>query len=177
MGRVPLFNSPLLLGFDHIERMLDNVSKTSSDGYPPYNIEQCGEDALRITLAVAGFARSDLHVDVEESQLVVRGKRVTDDSSRVFLHRGIATRQFQRRFVLAEGIEVIGATLENGLLHIDLRRPKPAVMVRTIPIGSAEERPARRRKAARELEPSPAAAVDQGSGRAISVERGGVDDD
>lgn len=177
MGRVPLFNSPLLLGFDHIERMLDNVSKSSSDGYPPYNIEQCGEDALRITLAVAGFSRNDLQVDVEDSQLVVRGKRAADDSGRVYLHRGIATRQFQRRFVLAEGIEVVGATLENGLLHIDLRRPKPAVTVRTIPIGSGEEKPGTRRKPARGLEPGPAPAVAKGSGRAISVERGGVDDD
>lgn len=177
MGRVPLFNSPLLLGFDHIERMLDTVSKTSSDGYPPYNIEQCGEDALRITLAVAGFSRGDLQADVEDSQLVVRGKRAADESDRVFLHRGIATRQFQRRFVLAEGIEVVGATLENGLLHIDLRRPKPAVTVRTIPIGVAEERPAAKRKAAHGLEPGPAPTVARGSGRAISVERGGVDDD
>jgi HSP20 family molecular chaperone IbpA len=136
MARISLFNSPLLLGFDHFERALDRVSKVSSDGYPPYNIEQLGENSLRITLAVAGFAMSDLKLTVEDNQLVVRGKQ-TDDDNRVYLHRGIAARQFQRSFVLAEGIEVRGAWLDNGLLHIDLTRPQPETRVRTIEIQDA----------------------------------------
>jgi HSP20 family molecular chaperone IbpA len=133
MARLSLFNSPLLLGFDHFERALDRVSKVSSDGYPPYNIEQTGENSLRITLAVAGFAMSDLNLTIEDNQLVVRGKQ-TDDDNRVYLHRGIAARQFQRSFVLAEGIEVSGAWLDNGLLHIDLMRPQVEMRVRTIEI-------------------------------------------
>ena len=135
MSRLTLFNSPLLLGFDHFERALDRVSKISSDGYPPYNIEQLGENALRITLAVAGFLMSDLSITVEDNQLVVRGKQ-TDDTERVYLHRGIAARQFQRSFVLAEGIEVNGAWLDNGLLHIDLVRPEVQSRVRTVEIQS-----------------------------------------
>ena len=133
MARLSLFSSPLLLGFDHFERALDRVSKVSSDGYPPYNIEQVDENALRITLAVAGFAMSDLKLTIEDNQLVVRGKQ-TDDDSRVYLHRGIAARQFQRSFVLAEGIEVRGAWLDNGLLHIDLMRPQVETRVRSIEI-------------------------------------------
>jgi HSP20 family molecular chaperone IbpA len=138
MSRLSLFNSPLLLGFDHFERALDRVSKISSDGYPPYNIEQLGENALRITLAVAGFTMADLTITVEDNQLVVRGKQ-TDDTQRVYLHRGIAARQFQRSFVLAEGIEVSGASLDSGLLHIDLVRPEVESRVRTVAIrnGSA----------------------------------------
>jgi len=140
MARLSLFNSPLLLGFDHFERALDRVSKVSSDGYPPYNIEQVNEDALRITLAVAGFAMSELSLTVEDNQLVVRGKQ-SDDENRIYLHRGIAARQFQRSFVLAEGIEVRGAWLHNGLLHIDLTRPQPETRVRTIEIkdGAVKE--------------------------------------
>src|ERR1700733_6242566 len=133
MARLSLFSSPLLLGFDHFERALDRVSKVSSDGYPPYNIEQTGENALRITLAVAGFSMNDLSLTIEDNQLVVRGKQ-TDDENRVYLHRGIAARQFQRSFVLAEGIEVRGAWLDSGLLHVDLTRPQPEVRIRTIPI-------------------------------------------
>jgi len=140
MARMTLFNSPLLLGFDHFERALDRVSKVSSDGYPPYNIEQIGDNALRITLAVAGFAMSDLSLTVEDNQLVVRGKQ-TDDESRVYLHRGIAARQFQRSFVLAEGIEVRGAWLDSGLLHIDLTRPQPETRVRTIQINDGAGKP------------------------------------
>ncbi len=136
MSRLSLFNSPLLLGFDHFERALDRVSKISSDGYPPYNIEQLGENALRITLAVAGFTMGDLAITVEDNQLVVRGKQ-TDDTERVYLHRGIAARQFQRSFVLAEGIEVSGAWLDNGLLHVDLVRPEVEAKVRTVEIKSA----------------------------------------
>jgi HSP20 family molecular chaperone IbpA len=130
-----MFNSPLLLGFDHFERALDRVSKVSADGYPPYNVEQLGENALRITLAVAGFQMSDLSITVEDNQLIVRGKQ-TDDAHRVYLHRGIAARQFQRSFVLAEGIEVSSARLDNGLLHVDLVRPAVESRVRTIEITS-----------------------------------------
>ena len=133
MSRLSLFNSPLLLGFDHFERALDRVSKVSADGYPPYNVEQIGENSLRITLAVAGFLMSDLSISVEDNQLVVRGKQ-TDDTQRVYLHRGIAARQFQRSFVLAEGIEVSGAWLDNGLLHIDVVRPEAESRVRNIEI-------------------------------------------
>jgi HSP20 family molecular chaperone IbpA len=144
MSRLSLFNSPLLLGFDHFERALDRVSKASSDGYPPYNIEQLGDSALRITLAVAGFAMSDLSITIEDNQLVIRGKQV-DDSQRVYLHRGIAARQFQRSFVLAEGIEVNGAWLDNGLLHVDLVRPAVESRIRTIQIhngATSGKRPA-----------------------------------
>lgn len=134
MTRLNSFNSPLLLGFDHLERVLDHVSKASADGYPPYNIEQIGDNGLRITLAVAGFSTDDLAISIEDNQLVIRGRRSEDDADRVFLHRGIAARQFQRTFVLAEGIEVIGASLDNGLLNVELRRRHPEPAVRTIPI-------------------------------------------
>jgi len=143
MSRLPLFNSPLLLGFDHFERALDRVSKISSDGYPPYNVEQLAENALRITLAVAGFQMSELSITVEDNQLVVRGKQA-DDSQRVYLHRGIAARQFQRSFVLAEGIEVSGAWLDNGLLHVDLIRPEVESRVRTVEIKSSATTGAKR---------------------------------
>lgn len=133
MTRVSLFNSPLLLGFERIERSLDRVAKSSADGYPPYNIEKLTDDRLRITLAVAGFTQDDLQVQIEDDQLVIRGKQ-QDDRDRNYLHRGIAARQFQRSFVLAEGIEVETASLDNGLLHVDLRRPMPAVKVRKIAI-------------------------------------------
>jgi len=134
MTRLSVFSSPLLLGFDHIERVLDRAAKTAAEGYPPYNIEQTGEHRLRITLAVAGFAESDLSVNVEDNQLVIRGKREEDTSNRVFLHRGIAARQFTRSFVLAEGIEVRGAEMINGLLHIDLERPVPQPKITQIEI-------------------------------------------
>ena len=136
MSRVPSLSSPFLLGFDEIERALDRVVK-GADGYPPYNIERFertnGHPELRITLAVAGFTRDQLDVTIEENQLVIRGRQ-QDDKSRIYLHRGIAARQFQRSFVLAEGIEVVGATLDNGLLNIDLKRPLPEPKVRTIKI-------------------------------------------
>lgn len=139
MSRMSVFNSPLLLGFEHVERVLDRAAKASAEGYPPYNIEQIGENRLRITLAVAGFTMDDLAVSVEDNQLVVRGRHVEDDGAvdgeeRVFLHRGIASRQFQRSFVLADGIEVTGAALDNGLLNIDLERLMPEPEVRTIKI-------------------------------------------
>ena len=139
MSRLTLFNSPLLLGFDHFERVLDRVSKASTDGYPPYNVEQTGANALRITLAVAGFSKDELSVSVEDDELAIAGKQV-DDADRVYIHRGIAARQFQRRFVLAQGIEVQGAALDNGLLHIDLVRPDIEARSRTIEIqGSGAE--------------------------------------
>lgn len=134
MPTMAAFNSPLMLGFDHLEHLVESVAKASSEGYPPYNIEQTGPEGLRITLAVAGFRREDMDIQVEDNQLIVRGVQPEDDGDKVFLHRGIAGRQFQRRFVLAEGIEVGSATIENGLLHIDLRRPKPESRVRTIDI-------------------------------------------
>ena len=130
-----VFTSPMFLGFDHLEQILERASKNSSDGYPPYNIEQTGPSGLRITLAVAGFTMNDLQITQEDNQLVIRGRQTEDGHDRVYLHRGIAARQFQRAFVLAEGIEVKGAWLDNGLLHIDLARPQPEVRVRTIEIG------------------------------------------
>lgn len=132
MSRVSMFNSPLLLGFDQLERTLDRLAK-SAEGYPPYNIERIGENGLRITLAVAGFTSDDLAIELVESQLTVRGKQ-SDDGDRVFLHRGIAARQFQRAFMLAEGIEVTGARLDNGLLSIDLVRPVQEPRIRRIRI-------------------------------------------
>ncbi|MCS5599020.1 MAG: Hsp20 family protein [Rhodospirillales bacterium] len=140
MNRLPIFDSPLLLGFDHFERILDRVSKGSSEGYPPYNIEQIDEENIRITLAVAGFTMDDLDVSIEDNQLVIRGRTAEDDGSRVYLHRGIAGRQFQRSFVMAEGIDVIAARLKQGLLHIDLRRPIPEPQVKKIKIESGESK-------------------------------------
>jgi len=137
MTRVSVFSSPLLLGFDHVERMIERAAKAGSEGYPPYNIEQIGADDLRITLAVAGFAAADLSITVEDNQLVIRGRQ-TDDKERIYLHRGIAARQFQRAFVLADGIEVTGAEIANGLLHIDLHRPRPEQQVRQIEIRTSQ---------------------------------------
>ena len=135
MSRLGAFNSPLLLGFEHFERILDQAAKASGEGYPPYNIEQLGDNQLRITIAVAGFTEADLAVTLEDNQLVVRGKQHDDGVERVYLHRGIAARQFQRSFVLAEGIEIVGANLDNGLLHIDLERHVPEPEIKTIKIG------------------------------------------
>ena len=142
MSRMSVFNSPLLLGFDHFERMLDQASKASAEGYPPYNIEQIGENALRITLAVAGFSMDDLNVSVEDNQLIVRGRLEDGPESedRVFLHRGIASRQFQRSFVLAEGIEVESASMDNGLLFIELIRIVPEPEVRNIKIEGGKSK-------------------------------------
>ena len=143
MSRLSLFNSPLMLGFDQFERTLDRIAKTSAEGYPPYNIEQIGENGLRITLAVAGFAAADLTIQVEDNQLVIRGKQIEDEPSRIYLHRGIAARQFQRSFVLADGIEVTGASLDNGLLNIDLTRPPAESRVRKVEIRSAPPKQSR----------------------------------
>jgi HSP20 family molecular chaperone IbpA len=134
-----LFNSPFLLGFDQLERALDRVAKGAGDGYPPYNIEQIGDNALRITLAVAGFGRDDLSVAVEDRQLIITGRQRADGTARTYLHRGIAARQFQRSFLLAEGIEVTGAEMANGLLHVDLARPEPARNRRTIAIRDGDD--------------------------------------
>ena len=141
MSRVPSLSSPFLLGFDEIERALDRVTK-GADGYPPYNIERVPRDdakpeRLRITLAVAGFTRDQLDVTIEENQLVIRGRQ-QDDKRREYLHRGIAARQFQRTFVLADGMDVLGADLNHGLLSIDLARPEPERVVRTIAIQEAK---------------------------------------
>jgi HSP20 family molecular chaperone IbpA len=138
--RLSLFNHPLLLGFEQFERTLDRISK-AGEGYPPYNIEQRGERGFRITLAVAGFAREDLAVQLEDNQLVIRGKQ-GEEGDRVFLHRGIAARQFQRSFVLADGIEATGASLDNGLLNIDLVRPLSETKVRKIEITAGGAAPA-----------------------------------
>ena len=141
MSRVPSLSSPFLIGFDQIERALDRVTK-GADGYPPYNIERLAPDEqnperLRITLAVAGFTLDQLEVTVEESELVIRGRQ-QEDKARQYLHRGIAARQFQRVFVLADGMQVQGADLKNGLLSIDLARPEPARVVRNIQIAEHE---------------------------------------
>ena len=133
MSGMSLFNHPLLLGFEIFEQRLEQLSKTQTEGYPPYNIEQIDPGHLRITVAVAGFSEDDLSIQLEESQLLIRGKR-TDEAERAYLHRGSAARQFQRSFILADRIEVEAATLDNGLLHIDLVRPEPESLVRTIPI-------------------------------------------
>lgn len=138
--RLTLFDSPLFLGFDHFERSLERIKKSGGDGYPPYNIEQTSDTTLRITLAVAGFTMDDLDVETENNQLTIRGKQ-KDDETRIFLHRGIAARQFQRSFVLAEGIEITGATLDNGLLNIDLRRIIPESQVQKITITAPNKKP------------------------------------
>ena len=137
-----LFESPFLLGFEQFERTLNRISKTTGDGYPPYNIEQVAENGIRITIAVAGFAWDDLDLTVEDNQLVVRGKNSAEAPDRVFLHRGIAARQFQRSFVLADGIEVVSAALDNGLLSISLERPIVDRVVRTIDIQTSDAEPA-----------------------------------
>ncbi|MFV0367823.1 MAG: Hsp20 family protein [Hyphomicrobiaceae bacterium] len=143
MNRMSLLSNPLLLGFDEIERLIDRASK-GGDGYPPYNIERVASDEnggerLRITLAVAGFKRGQLDILVEDKQLVVRGKQADENDGREFLHRGIAARQFQRTFVLADGIEVRSADLANGLLQIDLMRREPERLVRRIDIGEKSQ--------------------------------------
>ena len=134
MTKMTLGTHPHLLGFDQLERMAERAAK-GAEGYPPYNIEHRAPDGFRITLAVAGFAECDLSLTVEDRQLVIRGRQAEGADERVFLHRGIAARAFQRSFVLAEGIEVEAAALENGLLHIDLRRVVPQSIVKTIPIS------------------------------------------
>lgn len=135
-SRLSVFDSPLFLGFDQFEKTVDRMRKTASEGYPPYNIEQVGENGLRITLAVAGFTMDDLDIETENNQLVIRGKQ-SEEEGRTYLHRGIAARQFQRSFVLADGIEILGAYLESGLLHIDMKRLEPESKIRKIPIAAS----------------------------------------
>ena len=134
MTKISLGAHPYLLGFDQLERLVERASK-GAEGYPPYNIEHLPPDAFRITLAVAGFAEDDLAITTEDRQLVIRGRQPEPDDARVYLHRGIAARAFQRSFVLADGVEVTSAAMENGLLHIDLRRVNPQQVVKTIPIS------------------------------------------
>lgn len=144
-GRLTLFDSPLFLGFDHFEKTFDRLRKSAGEGYPPYNIEQIGENGLRITLAVAGFPVEALEVETENNQLIIRGRQAeeeqADEDRRVYLHRGIAARQFQRSFVLADGIVVREAGLDNGLLHIMLERIVPEPKTRKIEIGTGESQP------------------------------------
>jgi HSP20 family molecular chaperone IbpA len=134
MTKMTLGSHPFLLGFEQLERLLEQAEKTGTEGYPPFNIEQVGERAYRISLAVAGFCEEDLSITVEDRKLVVRGRAPKRDEGRVFLHRGIAGRQFLKSFVLADGVEVVGAMTENGLLHIDLERAEPERLVQKIQI-------------------------------------------
>ncbi|MEO0744153.1 MAG: Hsp20 family protein [Pseudomonadota bacterium] len=133
MTKMTLGSYPHMLGFEQLERLLERTAK-SAEGYPPFNIEQTSDNSYRITLAVAGFAEADLSITVEDRQLVIRGRQSEDITERVFLHRGIAARQFQRSFVLADGVEVGEAIMENGLLHVDLTRAQPEKIVQTISI-------------------------------------------
>ncbi len=134
MTKLTLGTHPFLLGFEQLERLVERTAKTGNDGYPPYNIEQTSDRSYRITLAVAGFSENDLAITVEDKQLVIRGRQQDDSEGRVFLHRGIAARQFQRSFVLADGVDVGEAVLENGLLHVDLTRHVPDSVVQNIRI-------------------------------------------
>lgn len=143
MSRLGPFSSPLLLGFDQLERTLDRLTRSAGEGYPPYNIEKIGDNGLRIVLAVAGFTHADLAIELVENQLSIRGRQ-QEDGDKVYLHRGIAARQFQRNFMLADGMEVAGAHLDNGLLSIDLLRPEPERRVRSIPITAPASSTSRR---------------------------------
>lgn len=134
MTKLTLGTQPFLLGFEQLERLVERAAKSGTDGYPPYNIEQTSDRSYRITLAVAGFTEADLSITVEDRQLTIRGRQADDGEGRVFLHRGIASRQFQRTFVLAEGVDVGEAVMENGLLHVDLTRHVPETVVQTVPI-------------------------------------------
>jgi len=134
MTKLALGTHPFLLGFEQLERLVERTAKSGNEGYPPYNIEQTSENSYRITLAVAGFAEGDLSITVEDNALVIRGRQTDDDADRIFLHRGIAARQFQRSFVLADGVDVGEAVMENGLLHVNLTRAEPQRIVQTINI-------------------------------------------
>lgn len=135
MTKLSLGSHPYMLGFEQLERLLERSAKSGNEGYPPFNIEQTSENSYRITLAVAGFSEKDLAITLEDRQLVIRGRQTDDDDGRIYLHRGIAARQFQRSFVLADGVEVGEAIMENGLLHVDLTRAKPETVVQTIKIN------------------------------------------
>lgn len=134
MTKLTFGSYPFLLGFEQLERLVERTAKAGADGYPPFNIEQTSDRSYRITLAVAGFREADLSITLEDRQLVIRGRSGTDDDGRVFLHRGIAARAFQKSFVLADGVEVTGAVMENGLLHVDLARAEEDAVVQTIEI-------------------------------------------
>jgi HSP20 family molecular chaperone IbpA len=138
MTKLTLGAHPYMLGFDQLERLLERSAKSGNEGYPPFNIEQTSDNSFRITLAVAGFGEDDLSVTVENRQLVIRGRHGADTTERVFLHRGIAARQFQRSFVLADGVEVGKAIMENGLLHVDLTRAPLETVVQTIRINKLD---------------------------------------
>lgn len=138
MTKMTLGAHPYMLGFEQLERMLERSAKSGNEGYPPFNIEQTSENSYRITLAVAGFAEDDLAITVEDRQLVIRGRQSDDSQDRIFLHRGIAARQFQRSFVLADGVEVGEAIMENGLLHVDLTRAQPELAVQKIRIKRSD---------------------------------------
>lgn len=138
MTKLSLGTHPFLLGFEQLERLVERTAKSGNDGYPPYNIEQTSDQSYRITLAVAGFGEDDLSITVEDKQLVIRGRQKDDSEGRVFLHRGIAARQFQRSFVLADGVDVGEALMSNGLLHIDLTRRLPETVVQTVRIRKSE---------------------------------------
>ena len=135
MTKLALGSHPFLLGFEQLERLVERTAKSDAGGYPPYNIEQTSDTSYRVTLAVAGFGEDDLSITLENAQLVIRGRQEDEPDGRIFLHRGIAARQFTRNFVLADGVEVSGATLENGLLHVDLERQELENIVQTIKIG------------------------------------------
>ena len=132
MTKISFASHPFLLGFEQLDRLVERTAKTGNEGYPPYNIEQSSDTAYRITLAVAGFSDEDLSITLEDSQLVIRGRQVDNTEGRVFLHHGIAARPFQRRFVLADGVEVAGANLDNGLLHLDLQRSVPNALLQNL---------------------------------------------
>jgi len=134
MTKLSLGAYPHMLGFEQLERLLERTAKAGSEGFPPFNIEQTSQRSFRITLAVAGFSEGDLAITVEDKQLVIRGRQNEQDTGRVFLHRGIAARQFQRSFVLAEGVNVGDAVIENGLLHVDMTQTMPETVVQTVKI-------------------------------------------
>ena len=138
MSKLSLGTHPFLLGFDQLERLVERAAKTGNEGYPPYNIEQTSENSYRITLAVAGFAEGDLTITVENRQLVILGRQGEESSQRVYLHRGIAARQFQRTFVLADGVDVGAAIMEHGLLHIDLKRALPETVIQKVEIKKGQ---------------------------------------
>jgi len=135
MTKLTLGSHPYIVGFEQLERLLERSAKSGNEGYPPFNIEQTSVSSYRITLAVAGFGEGDLSITVEDRQLVIRGRQRDDEEGRMFLHRGIAARQFQRSFVLADGVEVGEALMENGLLHVDLTQAAPETVVQTIKIN------------------------------------------
>ena len=137
MTRTILFDSPFLLGFERTRDLIERAAKAATESYPPYNVQAIGEDGVRITLAVAGFSSEQLSVNVDGVQLTVAGRRDGEDAERAFLHRGIAARNFSRTFVLADGMEVSGASLEHGLLHVDVVRPEPERKVKSVPIRTA----------------------------------------